>query len=191
MTGLVYKLTFSNGKIYVGMTTVSLRRRLYCHHFKSKAENPKLPVHRAWKKYGEPLTEILIIVDDSVLGDYEKHFIKLYSSYGLGGYNSTPGGEDSPMKRPEIAEKVRLLALTPERIAHTKSIHTGRKRSAETCELLSMSLKGKSVPHERRLRMSITHKLRGTNPPDPTGHICSAKTKLKMSESAKRRWGNR
>ena len=70
--GLIYKLTFSNGKVYIGMTRVSLRKRLYCHAFKSKAEKPKLPVHRAWKLHGEPASEILAIVENPVLGETRK-----------------------------------------------------------------------------------------------------------------------
>lgn len=185
---MIYKLTFPNGKIYIGMTTAALRNRLYCHRFKAKAEAPKLLVHRAWKLHGEPLAEVLAIVEDADLPATEIRAIRVFGSFGDGGYNMTPGGEDSPMKTPAIVEKVRALALTPERIAITKATHTGAKRSPELRQLFSEMRKGqragvpKSAEHRRKL--SDANKGKSFN----VGRKNTEETKAKMSESAKRRW---
>lgn len=93
--GAIYKLTFPNGKIYIGMTTVSLRKRLYCHRFKARVDSPKLVLHRAWKSHGEPLSEILAIVEDADLPATEIRAIRAFGSFGEGGYNMTPGGENA------------------------------------------------------------------------------------------------
>jgi hypothetical protein len=186
--GTIYKLTFPNGKIYIGMTTVSLRNRLYCHRFKAKVASPKLLLHRAWKLHGEPLAEVLAIVEDSDLAATEIRAIRAFGSYGDGGYNMTPGGEDSPMKTPEIVEKVRMLASTPERIAKTKATHTGAKRSPELRQLFSEMRKGQRVgvpkTAEHRRKISEANKGKSFN----VGRKNTDETKAKMSESAKRRW---
>src|SRR4030042_1793660 len=120
--GLIYKLTFSNAKIYIGMTTVSLRNRLYCHRFKSTADTPKLLVHRAWKLHGEPLAEVLAIV-----------------------------------------EKVRALALTPERVALNIAVHLGSKRSDETRAEMSKARKGMraGIQKSTETRLKISKATRG------------------------------
>ena len=186
--GTIYKLTFPNGKIYIGMTSVSLRNRLYCHRFKAKADAPKLLLHRAWKLHGEPLAEVLAIVEDSDLAATEIRAIRAFGSYGDGGYNMTPGGEDSPMKTPEIVEKVRMLASTPERITKTKATHTGAKRSPELRQLFSEMRKGQraGIPKtaEHRRKISEANKGKSFN----VGRKNTDETKAKMSESAKRRW---
>lgn len=187
---MIYKLTFPNGKIYIGMTTAALRNRLYCHRFKAKAEAPKLLVHRAWKLHGEPLAEVLAIVDDADLPATEVRAIRVFGSFGEGGYNMTPGGEDSPMKTPAIVEKVRALALTPERIARNIAVHLGSKRSLETRQEMSRARKGMraGIPKspETRRKMSMSRK----GKPVGIGRKNTEETKAKMSESAKRRWSD-
>lgn len=186
---MIYKLTFPNGKIYIGMTTVSLRNRLYCHRFKAKAEAPKLLVHRAWKLHGEPLAEVLAIVEDADLSATEVRAIRAFGSFGDGGYNMTPGGEDSPMKTPAIVEKVRALALTPERIARNIEVHLGSKRSLETREEMSKMRKGMraGIPKSPETRRKISEANKGKYHLPP-GRKNTEETKAKMSESAKRRW---
>jgi len=188
---MIYKLTFSNGKIYIGMTTASLRNRLYCHRFKAKAEAPKLLVHRAWKLHGEPLAEVLAIVADADLPATEIRAIRAFNSFGDGGYNMTPGGEDSPMKTPAIVEKVRALALTPERIARNIAVHLGSKRSPETREEMSRVRKGMraGMPKSTETRRKISEANKGKYHLPP-GRKNTEATKAKMSESAKRRWAD-
>lgn len=189
--GTIYKLTFPNGKIYIGMTTVALRNRLYCHRFKARSEAPKLLLHRAWKLHGEPLAEVLAIVEDVDLPATEIRAIRTFGSFGDGGYNMTPGGEDSPMKTPAIVEKVRALASTPERIARNIEIHLGSKRSLETRQEISRALKGLrlGIPKSPETRRKISEANKGKYylPPDRKN---TEETKVKMSESAKRRWSN-
>jgi len=189
--GVLYKLTFPNDKVYIGMSTVSLLSRIHTHRNRAKADKPKLIVHRAWKLYGEPLIETLAVVENDDLPATEIRAIKVFNSFGAGGYNLTPGGETSPMKVPSVVEKVRALALTPERIARNIEVHLGSKRSAETCKLISETLKGvglgipKSVEHRKKL--SDANKGKSFI----IGRKLSDKTKRQMSESAKKFWQER
>lgn len=173
------------------MTTVSLRKRLYCHRFKAKAESPKLALHRAWKLYGEPLAEVLAIIEDYDLAETEIRAIKIFGSFGEGGYNMTPGGEVSPMKILSVVEKVRALALTPERIARNVELHLGSKRSQETRKEMSRVRKGMraGIPKSEETRRKISEANKGKYHLPP-GRTNTEETKAKMSESAKRRWSD-
>lgn len=108
--GLIYKLTFSNSKIYIGQTSVSFQKRLAKHRSLSRKSNPEFRVHKAWKKYGEPCAEILAYVEDCELTATEQRAIGVFNSFGRFGYNMTPGGETSAMKgkRHSNATKARI-----------------------------------------------------------------------------------
>lgn len=170
------------------MTIKSLRHRLYCHSFKARQESPKLLLHRAWKLHGEPVAEVIEKVPNRELAAAEIRQIAAHGSFGEGGYNMTPGGEDSPMKVAATVEKVRALALTPERIARNREVHLGSKRSLETLKLMSQMRKGKPVSDETRHKMSATHKAMGTRPPTNSGRRHSKESKSRMSEFMKKAW---
>lgn len=187
--GIIYKLTFSNGKVYIGMTTVSLKNRIACHRNLAKKEKPKLLVHRAWKMYGDPEVEILLSAEHSnILGQAERFFILLYGSYGENGYNLTSGGEESPMKRPEIAAKVSAILSSPEHSKRIKALHTGSKRSEETKAAMSAMRKGMGlgVPKtpEHRRKIGEAGKGKSFN----LGSKRSPETRAKQSDSAVKSW---
>jgi len=173
------------------MTITSLYKRLCCHRFKSRADNPKLLLHRAWKLHGEPRSEVLAVVEDYDLAATEIRAIATFKSFGYGGYNMTPGGEDSPMKIAATVEKVRALALTPERIARNLEVHLGSKRTPETCREISKSLKGLrlGIPKSEETRRKISEANKGKYYLSPDRKN-TEETKVKMSESAKRRWSD-
>lgn len=187
-TGSIYLLTFPNGKVYVGQTINSLTRRLSEHRFSAKRADPKLAVHLAWRQHGAPNVLLLCECEVELLSELEVAFIALFQSYGCAGYNLTVGGERSPMLNPATAAKVAALARTPERIARNKAVHTGLKRSPETCLRISQALKGKmaGIPKsaEHRAKIGAAHRGISRN----VGRKNSPETLAKMSESAFRRW---
>lgn len=93
--GIIYKLIFSNGKIYVGQTTASIKVRIKRHikdanNKKSGVYNSKLG--RAIRKYKK--FEYIVIkkdVPERGLNDLETNEIEKNNSYKVG-YNSTLGG---------------------------------------------------------------------------------------------------
>lgn len=189
-TGSIYLLTFPNGKVYVGQTVLSPKRRFAAHRFAASLIHPRCPVHCAWKKYGEPTLELLTECNIEILSDMEKDFIALFASFGPHGYNMTPGGEVSPMLTPETVEKVRLLALTPERIARNREVHLGSKRTDECRAAMSAKRKGqnKGVPKSAEHRAKIAAANRGII--RNVGRKNTEETRAKMSEAARRRWAN-
>lgn len=91
----IYKITFPNGKLYVGQTAgyFSVRKSQHIH----QSIKPKQLVHKAIKKYGKEqlLWEIIDTAQTQVEADLkETQYIKeLKSLRSENGYNSTLGGD--------------------------------------------------------------------------------------------------
>jgi group I intron endonuclease len=96
--GYIYKIQFSNGKHYIGLTTTSLERRKIEHKYHAK-RGDKQYLYNAIRKYEMIDTFELIEIDmaDTLeeLCEKEIGYIQEYNSYYLNekGYNMTFGGE--------------------------------------------------------------------------------------------------
>lgn len=88
----IYKITFPNNKIYIGLSN-DIRRRMWEHNNEKKA---KTPCDYAIIKYGK-VKEIEIIEfinDPSLLEERERYWIDYYKSNNKEiGYNLTEGGD--------------------------------------------------------------------------------------------------
>jgi group I intron endonuclease len=88
---IIYKLTFPNGKLYIGCTKYYEQRM--SEHKRAKSIQPKLS--RAIKKYGWENVKSEIIFNCKTYEEMlqkETEFIKFYNSV-TEGYNCTSGGE--------------------------------------------------------------------------------------------------
>lgn len=122
-TNIIYKLTFPNGKVYIGQTSQTLRRRLTRHC----CENEDTFKCRAINKYKSFNCEILYQGED--LDNQEIEFIKQYNSTNREyGYNLESGGHNNKHLSEETKEKIRVA-------------HKGTKHSEETKRNISESLK--------------------------------------------------
>ena len=83
-----------NNKVYIGITTRSLKERFNQHKYSRYSMDTKFS--RALKKYGVENFEIQLIEDEIIslkeLYEKEKYYINKYNSYN-NGYNSTLGGD--------------------------------------------------------------------------------------------------
>jgi group I intron endonuclease len=92
--GIVYMISFPNGKNYIGITSTSFEERKRNHLSHMNSSN--LPVHNAIKKFKDSLKWQII---DSAknwedLTSLEMKYIKKYDSYiNNNGYNLTLGGD--------------------------------------------------------------------------------------------------
>lgn len=135
--GELYKLTFANGKSYIGIAAKTANSRFICHRWSSKTSESLL--YRAWRKYGEPNLTVLAIMENAVLQEIEVKAIAVYGTFAPGGYNRTIGGEG-----------VRGLKHSPEALAKMSAIHLGSKRTPETkAKISAASLR---MPAEARAR---------------------------------------
>ena len=93
---LIYRAVNTvNGKSYIGKTEKSLDTRRDWHLAAAKQKS-HFAFHKAIAKYGPDAFEWqeLDTSDDATdLSNKEKHYIKLYESFGKNGYNMTEGGE--------------------------------------------------------------------------------------------------
>lgn len=97
--GFIYKVTnIINGKVYVGKTNKSIEARWQQHIYDSKRLNDR-PFYNAINKYGQEnfVLELIEQVEDELLNEREKYWIKEYNSYigfnNSNGYNATLGGD--------------------------------------------------------------------------------------------------
>ena len=91
--GVVYKFTYPNNKVYIGITANDIRRRIVMHCIRSKKclkKSYNSKHYNAMNKYKEALVEVLYQGGD--IQSKEIEYIKLYDSVA-NGYNSTFGGE--------------------------------------------------------------------------------------------------
>lgn len=109
---VIYKLTnLQNGKIYIGQTKGSLRKRVISHlsHANKFTKSKKHHLQFALQKYGYNNFQIEIIeaCDPSRLNDREVFWIRYYNSTDPDkGYNCTNGGDGCSIAR-EIKDSTR------------------------------------------------------------------------------------
>ena len=95
--GIVYKLTFPNGKSYIGITTESLSRRVQRHVNYARAGKP-YALSSAIRKYGEDSfsSEVIGNADNrEELCMMEMFAIEALRTMCPHGYNMTGGGDGS------------------------------------------------------------------------------------------------
>lgn len=160
---IVYKATFSNNKVYIGITSKSLKRRISQHKSNAKKNSP-YKFHRAMNKYGFDSIdwEILNITTTwEETQKLEKSYIQQLDTF-KNGYNMTLGGDGqlgNTFKHTEEAKK---------KISEN-NFWTGRKRihSEETKKKIGDAQRGKSkqyiVSVETRKKLS-KQKLGKNNP---------------------------
>ncbi len=135
----VYCLTFTNGKVYIGMSRTHPRHgylNRYREH-KSKANNGKqLPIYNAWRKHGDPIQTILSMHESRE--ECAKSEINAITEYGSinkeNGYNLCPGGEGlNAPKGSAIYELMKKKVWeNPERRKKVSAALKGRQPSEQT-----------------------------------------------------------
>ena len=103
---ILYKLVFASGKAYIGQTSRTMNKRM-TQHRRSVRKDSLLPVHCAWRKYGEPEISVVAEFDtQDELHAAEKAAIIALGTLTPQGYNVAFGGETAPSKRQEVRDKI-------------------------------------------------------------------------------------
>lgn len=173
--GILYQLSFQNGKKYIGVTESDyLSRRLGQHRYQAR-KGSKLPIHLAWVKYGEPESQILQRISGDALYQAEIDAIKHHGTIAPYGYNLLDGGQKSPSLNKEVAKRISLSAKAryenPEQRLQASIIARGR--SIETRKKISDALTGKKLTEQAK------EKIRQAN----IGKKADETTRAKMSKS--------
>lgn len=183
----VYRITNTiNGKIYIGQTTLTTDRRWKMHlRDCTKERNNKF--YNAIKKYGSENFAIDIVEENitskEMLNEREKYWIAHYDCY-KNGYNSTPGGETSPMCDPIVAKKIsetmKGRKFTEEHKRHIREAMAGKSGTPHTEEHKKYM---SELMMNRVVSEQTCEKLRQIN----TGKKQSIATRKKRSEAMKGR----
>jgi len=178
--GELYRLDFSNGKSYIGITIKTATERFKGHRYNAKRSN-KGVVYKAWNKYGEPKLNVLAILQNDDLYEAEKRAIKAFNTKYPNGYNFTDGGDIPPSLDKRVAEKIAIKLrgrkLPEEQKTRIAKASTGRKHSKESIEKMKKVQKGKIVSKEARKKMAKAK----------LGGILPIETRVKMSEAQRKR----
>lgn len=153
--GQLYRLDFPNGKSYVGVTTKTAQQRLHGHRCRAKVGNT--PLYTAWRKHGEPKLVLLAILENCDLFETEIRAVSAFGTATPKGYNSTPGGDRSPMLDRRVASLVASkLTGRPLSLEHKAALSLAQRDKPRPA--LSAALKGKRASPETRARMSSSAK---------------------------------
>lgn len=144
--GSLYTLTFPNGKVYVGITTRTVKARFASHVQQSRAGKSRCVVHHAIAKYGKDSIKVetlatagsykeLVALEVKAIADMRSRFPS--------GYNLTDGGDG-----------LLGFAMTPEHKAKLRSVWVGRKHTKESLARMSASHSGRKHTAEHREKIS-------------------------------------
>lgn len=137
--GHLYRLTFPNGKVYIGITVRTVMARLRAHVRYAIAGKNLCPVHRALLKFGVDavVVETLSTAPRAELPALEIAAIAQHNCRVPAGYNVSPGGEGKPgvPKSEEHKAKMRATWLgrkhSPEALALMSKVQQARVKTPE------------------------------------------------------------
>jgi len=145
----LYKLSFPNGKLYIGITSKTARQR-----FKEHCNNTKYPVNHAIKKYGKENVKLTVLatVDNwELLYLAEQEAIEKFNTKSPNGYNLTDGGigvlgrKHSEESKKKMSESSKGIYPSPETRAKLSAIQKKRIFTDEHRMKISKAKKGKPI----------------------------------------------
>lgn len=198
---ILYRLTFASGKSYIGQTVRTMNTRIGQHRRSAVNGKSLLPVHCAWRKYGEPLIEVIGEFDSpESLHKAEIDAIRDQSTLAPEGYNVGIGGETAPSKSPSVKAKISATSKGRVHSIEVKAFIAENSKNNwtndEYREKVSSGLKAswtdemRKAAGERSKARWEKRKLDGWVMPDSQkdklkAKIVSEETRAKMSAAAK------
>lgn len=193
-TYTVYKHTSPSGKVYIGITSMSLKKR-----WRNGAGYEGCPaMAKAVAKYGWDNFEHDVIAEGLNKEEAESMEIQLIAEYrsnnGNFGYNITSGGHTNGMMPPETRRK-----MSESRMGHPTSEETRRKLSAAhkgvplspthlaSSRAASAKRRGVPLPEETRRKISKANKGRVKSPEECRRISEAHRGKLFHSEETRRK----
>lgn len=179
---ILYMLTFSSGKKYVGQTVQGINLRVRDHR-KAAMGGSQLLVHKAWRAHGEPTVSVLCQCEShEELHKAEIEAIAANGTLSPDGYNLSFGGETAPSINPDVARKISaslkgrefseqarkrmseaairrgVPASTIEKLIHSSRNHPRQPASDEKRANLSIGIKAAWADPVKRERLVAARK---------------------------------
>ena len=168
----------SNGKYYVGKTIETMKKRRSVHEALAKRDFPKMPFHRALRKYGVESFSWHVVDEEGnkeMLNYLERYAIVFLDSRVPNGYNVTQGGDgasgfvrsvqdkqkkseaakrqwQSEEHRKKMSEKRKQWWKNPENVEKIKKI---RDASSKAARNRVPCMKGKRHSEETKVKMRL------------------------------------
>ncbi len=181
-THAVYRLSFPNGKGYIGVTA-NPERRLKEH------ERANTLVGCAIRKHGLPALQVLAVCTRDYAYDFEYKAVRGFDTLVPRGYNLVNGGigglsgrEVSTTTREKMSKAQKGHPCSEETRRKLGESHRGKQFSAETKAKISVALKGKKKSAKHRANISKARMGVKVGP-------VSEETRRKISEANRRRKG--
>jgi hypothetical protein len=192
--GYIYKISFPNGKHYIGLTQTSIKQRTEEHIYSAKSGDTRY-LYNALRKYDIVDILELIVIDtaDTLEELYEKEirYIKDYNSYYMNknGYNMTYGGEGAngyihteEDNKKNSERQINYHKNNPDAgKEHSKKLKLYYKENPEIRQQMSEKAKKHWVNTEAREKQSKILKKHHEEHPE---------TRERMSEISTERWKN-
>lgn len=143
MNNLLYKLTFPNGKIYLGMTYKTAEERFKDHTYFAITNKYDYMLHRAIRKYGPDSVKIetLAVGSREYIMELEVRAIALFKTQDTNiGYNIHKGGPGTAFYGPHTEEAKAKIAK-----ASTGRKHTSQAKRKMTTHLFEYAGEIKSI----------------------------------------------
>lgn len=192
----VYKHTFPNNKIYIGITCRSVKARW----LNGKGYNHNAYMTNAIKKYGWDNIKHETLFDNLTKEEAEQKEIELIALYKSSqrefGYNIEKGGHYAGVMAEEtkkkLSQKLKGRKLSKEQIEKLIAINTGKILTLETRQKISKALLGRkgwhrTLQHNENMRKSLTGKKR-------SAEICKKFSEMrkgmKLSKETREKIGN-
>lgn len=152
---LLYRLTFPNGKSYIGITSGAVKRRVLRHVSQAK-EGRRSAVSQAIRKYGTFETVVLAVAGDwSYLCDLEQRAIAAFGTLAPNGYNLTLGGEGVlGVKQTKERREAHSAAMRGKGMGNKRAL--GYRHTKEAKKKISEAGVGREFSAERRAKIGAT-----------------------------------
>jgi len=142
----LYKLTFPNGKIYIGQT-VDFKTRMRAHNNVANSKRLDTRLYNAIRKFGwDNVKKDILLICGSQIDMYEKQYIRLLKATQKDfGYNLQFGGSSNKIYSEESKQKMSLA-------------HKGTTHSEETKRKMSEAKKGIQISEEHNKNKALAHR---------------------------------
>ncbi len=190
--GILYKIEFSNGKVYIGITRKTFRIRMNQHEAYAR-NGVKTPLYNAWRKHNDPECSILAIVENHMLAEIEIKAIKAFNSMTPFGYNCTAGGDGTTNYQHTDEHKKHMSKLMMGNNRNTEEVKQIlsekaklRRHTEETKAKISASGKGKPAwnkgidHHTEEYKAALSERMKGNKHVLGMKHTDESKSKMSI-----------